>query len=257
MDDNAQEQSRWQQLRLPAINQAPPLLLRETDVHVWRVALEAPPLKESESYANLSLDEQERASTYRSTDDRQRFVIGRGILRQLAASYLGLHPTEVTFEYGALGKPRLRTPGGSRELAFNVAHSGQLILLAFSSGRPVGIDVERLRTLDDSLRDVPRRFSPQEQVYLQRATQSQAGRRFFDLWTRKEAVAKAWGYGLALPMSKFSVCSESGPCERARFDAACAHLSSCVISSLPSDAGYASAIARLGDTMFRAHCWKI
>lgn len=69
---------------------------------------------------------------------------------------------------------------------FSVSHCEGLILCALSTGGPVGIDAERLGGLQagDFL------------LYLNAAERAWAGHsatRFYSVWTRKEAVAKAAG----------------------------------------------------------------
>jgi phosphopantetheinyl transferase len=64
-------------------------------------------------------------------------------LREILGRYLGLPASELRFETGRHGKPRLAAPGG--ELAFNLSHSSSLALVAVAR-REVGVDVERIRT---------------------------------------------------------------------------------------------------------------
>ena len=63
-------------------------------------------------------------------------------LRQLLAGYLACPLGDLRFELGPLGKPRLLARN-STDLRFNVSHSGELVQLAFSRRREVGVDVEQ------------------------------------------------------------------------------------------------------------------
>ena len=92
--------------------------------------------------ATLSEDELERAAEKDGAQLR-RFVTTRGILRELLASYAGVLPTEVAFEYSEHGKPKAFTASGDGPY-FNVSHSGDLALFAFSSDQEVGVDVEQV-----------------------------------------------------------------------------------------------------------------
>src|SRR5262245_26972367 len=114
------------------------------EVRVWVVPLDAPPVASDELLACLTSDEQSRAERYNVAHARQQFVIGRGLLRRLLGHCLGVDPVEVAINYSGAGKPVLADT--STGLHFNVTHTNGLALLALAR-RPVGVDVERLRSL--------------------------------------------------------------------------------------------------------------
>ena len=87
------------------------------------------------------------------------------------------------------GKPTL--PGGS---PFSLAHSGDYVVLAVSSG-PVGVDIEKHRPL--RFFELTARFFAAERACADSLSA------FFDLWTAKEALAKMLGVGLALSMRRY------------------------------------------------------
>ena len=60
----------------------------------------------------LAKDEIERANRFRFQKDRERFVAGRGLLRMILSSYVGVPPGEIIFTYGSHGKPGLRRQDG-------------------------------------------------------------------------------------------------------------------------------------------------
>src|SRR5512142_286431 len=53
----------------------------------------------------LSPEEAKRAAEFRFEQHGKQYVIGRGLLRMLLASYLAADPREVRFQYSARGKP--------------------------------------------------------------------------------------------------------------------------------------------------------
>jgi 4'-phosphopantetheinyl transferase len=79
-----------------------------------------------------------------------------------------------------------------------------LCLLAVTEDVEVGVDVERVRPLDDALTIAKNRFTPAE------AAAIDSPESFFALWTRKEAVSKCLGWGLSLPFDVFSVAAQPG-----------------------------------------------
>ena len=117
-------------------------------------------------------------------------------LRTIIATLVRRAPAQVRFEHGPFGKPRLSVEAGQRPLHFSLTRSGDLCLIATSSDHAVGIDVEQMSSQggEDSIADQV--FTPHEKAMLQSLTGPQKRRVFLDLWTRKEACAKAMGMGL-------------------------------------------------------------
>jgi 4'-phosphopantetheinyl transferase len=117
---------------------------------------------------------------------------------------LGGDPAGVRFRFSEKGKPGIAEPHANR-LEFNVAHSGDVILLAFTRGRAVGVDVEQIRT-DFTTDEVAERFfSSSERRSLRSLAPAVRYEAFFRCWTRKEAYIKATGDGLSLGLDQFDV----------------------------------------------------
>jgi 4'-phosphopantetheinyl transferase len=93
-----------------------------------------------------------------------------------------------------------------------VSHSGSLALYAVTRGRLVGIDVEEIRPIPDADQVAERFFSPAEQVALRAMPDERRLDAFYACWTRKEALVKALGDGLSVPLEAFDVSVEpEGP----------------------------------------------
>jgi len=148
-------------------------------------------------------DECRRAGRFRLARDRRRYIVARGLLRELLAARLGTHPRAVELAYGAHGKPRLSPGFAGVDLGFNVSHCGDFALFAFCRGREVGVDVEALVPMQDA-DAVARHFFPRGELRAYRALPPQDRERgFFTCWTRKEAYLKALGGGLQSSLSEF------------------------------------------------------
>jgi 4'-phosphopantetheinyl transferase len=170
------------------------------DVVVWRADLDRGlPERLASLGALLSADELERARRFYFERDRQRFVVGRAVLRALLAGYLGRAPREIAFRYGAHGKPELASSEGEPALHFNLAHSDALLLIAFARAGEVGVDVEKIRDLPDWESIARLSFSPSELERLRVCRPEERRDEFFRAWTRQEAVLKALGTGLGEP----------------------------------------------------------
>ena len=189
----------------PWSNPTWPVKLGQDEVHVWRARLDVP-AEELPARARLLTDEERaRGARYLRPEVGTRFVAGRGLLRRLLGMYLGADATEVEFFFNAFGKPALAPKHGAGDLRFNLSHSHDWALLAFTRGRELGVDIERVRP-DFATREIAQRFfSPAEAERLQALPAGEQASAFFQCWTRKEGYIKARGEGLSLGLNSFEV----------------------------------------------------
>jgi 4'-phosphopantetheinyl transferase len=97
----------------------------------------------------------------------------------------------------ALGKPVLADASDGRTaLTFNVSHTRGLVACVVSRNLDVGIDVERTGHGVDALDIARDRFSSQEVRSLEHCDSAVRAAQFTELWTLKEAYAKATGVGV-------------------------------------------------------------
>src|SRR5438093_3103118 len=81
--------------------------LASGEVHIWCASLDVPPETSARLYATLTPDERTRSARFRFERDQQRFIVARGVLRDLLGRYLQTQPGQVSFVYNAFGKPDL------------------------------------------------------------------------------------------------------------------------------------------------------
>ena len=86
----------------------------------------------------LAEDEINRANRFYFQKDRERFIAGRGLLRVILSSYVGVPADEIIFTYGSHGKPGLERQDGQPAIEFNLAHSGGTAIYAITRDRAVG-----------------------------------------------------------------------------------------------------------------------
>jgi 4'-phosphopantetheinyl transferase len=174
------------------------------EVHVWRAILDQPRDAIARFMRILAPDERAHAEKFHFEADRKRHIIGRGLSRLLLAHCLGRPADELKFEHNEFGKPSLAL-GLHPPLQFNVSHSGELVLVALTLGRALGIDVERMQR-DVAKEEIAARFfSTNECRALAALAPDLQCAAFFACWTRKEAYLKARGDGLSLPLDQFDV----------------------------------------------------
>jgi 4'-phosphopantetheinyl transferase len=174
-------------------------------VRLWHWPLDLAAAETAALRALLSAEERARADRFILPGHTARFVVAHGRLRQLLGQLLGQPPVALAFHAGPGGKPELAVSG----LRFSLSHTAGIAALAVAPFE-LGLDIEIIRPID---RDVPERFFSRPERDALRALPEPAWLdAFFRCWTRKEAVSKALGLGLALPLDQFSVsCSPAEP----------------------------------------------
>ena len=181
------------------------LILSEEEVHIWRADLEVDECFQSSLLKHLSPDEKNRAGKFRFAKDRCNFVAARGILRLLLGKYLEIKPAEISFQYSKFGKPGI---ANNNSLQFNISHSQNIALFAFTKRFNIGVDVEFVNPSIEVKDIATNFFSTNEIMNLLALPEKQQALGFFNCWTRKEAFIKAVGEGLSFPLDKFEVSLE-------------------------------------------------
>ena len=191
-------------------------VLREGEVHVWLANLELEIYAMPKFLRDLSLTERTRAQRLQFDHDRRRFVIAKGLLRNLLGGYMGMKPNEIQFTMGPSGKPEIaqRLQTSHDPIHFNQAHSGHLGIYAFCRNRRVGVDIEEVRPFPDMDQIASLLFSTQEMAVFQSLSTKERQRAFFSAWTHKEAFVKALGKGLTLPLNHFEMSRAHGSLSR-------------------------------------------
>lgn len=178
--------------------------LSSESIHIWGIHV-PDMLDRLDALENVLTDgEREKASRFHRASDRQSSIASRGALRILLAGYTGLATDKIRFAYSGNGKPHL---DGSN-VAFNVSHSGDWVVLAIGCDRSVGVDIEKIKREMDVGPISSRYFSPDEHDYLNHAEDVHAA--FFQLWVRKEAYIKACGSTLFAELKGLSVPTGDG-----------------------------------------------
>lgn len=229
------------------------LTLGRDEVHVWQASLNLPPALMEAFRQILAADELARAARFVFERDRGHFIAARGMLRTLLGRYVNREPATLSFHYGANGKPALVGEGGEAAIRFNLSHSHGAGLYAFSRGREVGIDLERMRA-DLAIMEIARRFfSPAEAAMLSALPIEAQRQAFFRCWTGKEAYVKARGHGLSLPLDQLDM--PLGPEEQGAGPGEPSEASRWTLQEFTPAPGYAAALAVEGRG-WRLACWR-
>jgi 4'-phosphopantetheinyl transferase len=166
------------------------------DIHVWSVSLQ----RAAREPAALTGEEHRVAGAIQSRRARARYVAGRTLLRRRLGRLLGRDPLAVAIVEGPDGKPALAEP----VLSFNLSHAGELILIAIARPRRLGVDVEEIRPDFEARAVADELLDPADRDEVTRGAAREGARAFFRYWTRYEAVIKARGDGLVVPLRGFA-----------------------------------------------------
>lgn len=208
------------------------------EVHLYGLALPHDPDELARLGGLLTTGEIDRAALLKSEPAQRRCLAGRGLLREILGAYLGIDAKQVQLAAEEHGKPFL--PEDPKNLCFNLAHSGDNLLLAIAVNRAVGIDLELIdpvKPLKEMARLV---FSRREQEQLSQLASPRLETAFYRNWVRKEACLKACGRGFSLPGNSFELSLLD---EKPAVMIACCNRQSWQILDLAVPHGYCAALA--------------
>jgi len=149
-------------------------------------------------------------------DVRARRQTHRRVVRQILATVTGVPEQDLPIVVAPGGKPGFAddAPEHVRSVHFNASHSGEHLVLACSTSGPVGVDAEQARPLDAGA-VAGYALAPRELARLSSLPPAEQPAVLLRVWTRKEALLKAEGVGLARPASSLEVDFDRPPAVRA------------------------------------------
>ena len=150
-------------------------------------------VEDYEKYFSLMSDEKKkRLNRFRFENDRKRSVAGEMLARQMISEYCSANEGDIVFLPDKFGKPYAK----GLKVHFSISHSNDMALCAVGPS-PVGADIEKIREIKDSVIERVCTEHEIEYVNKQEITHEERMRRFFEVWTFKEAYFKYLGTGLS------------------------------------------------------------
>jgi 4'-phosphopantetheinyl transferase len=182
--------------------------LAADEIGVWLIELDAglesqTEIDDTEPGPELDVldgEERVRAGRFIRARDRRRFARCRSALREILGGLLCERPGSLRFRAVGRGKPELdfpRSDGGEPPVQFNVSHSSDLAAIAVCHSRELGIDLEQVRAIGEADRIVESFFSAGELAEFGQIGSEKKAMAFLRGWTRKEAILKGLGVGIA------------------------------------------------------------
>ena len=146
---------------------------------------------------HLPDDFQLKILKYRRWQDAQLSLLGRLLLENGLKSQGLTGETKLNVHYTSYNKPYLN----NKKIKFNISHSGDFVVCAITQNQEIGIDIEILEDVDiENFKD-QMTIKEWEGIFYSNDTK----RSFFNYWTQKEAILKAQGKGLSIPLKSFEV----------------------------------------------------
>ena len=158
------------------------------------------------AWAGLGPEERSALLRIRAPEARRDSLAAHALARAMLARIAGCPPSQLRFHVAPGGRPEVTAPPPARRLRFSLSHADGIALCAIASGVVVGADVESRRNVGpDPLGVAATVCSPRERDALLASPPAQRAERFLQLWTMKEAIAKAAGHGLGVPLHDIRV----------------------------------------------------
>jgi len=138
----------------------------------------------------LPIPEQQKMKRYIRKADAYTSLLGKLLLlKQLENTPFSLND----IKYNPQNRPYF-----SGQLDFNISHSSEYIICAFCEQGKLGIDIEKIKPIE--LKYFKKYWTKNEYQIIDNQLD-----KFYFFWTRKEAIIKANGKGLTIPLNQFSV----------------------------------------------------
>lgn len=147
-------------------------------------------------YLNLIPEEiKNRILRLKRWEDRQASLYGKLLLKK-GLEELRLDSGLVDLNYTQYGRPYIE-----RNPDFNISHSTGYVVCAISTNGKIGIDIEEIKAIP--IDDFKKQFSKEEWNII--TTSHDTYFWFYYYWTAKEAVIKAEGKGLNIPLTSITI----------------------------------------------------
>ena len=151
-------------------------------------------------FALMSSEKRERVSRFKNIEDKKRSVCAEMLAKRAIAEKCGIKESDIIFDIQDGGKPFCK----NAVIHFSISHSGDYAVCAVSDAQ-VGIDIQKIREYS---RNTAHRVCSESELEIIEKSEEEATE-FIKLWTKKEAVMKMKGIGIASPEVKNCLCGKN------------------------------------------------
>ncbi len=153
-------------------------------------------------FSKMNEAKQLRVKKFLNENDIKRSIAGDMLARKMISNECNISPEKIQIINGVFGKPQLK----NFELNFNISHSNEIVTCC-TSQNPIGIDVEEIVNIKTNLLskvctddDFIFIFGKKTHSLEFKLSKNQL-KKFYEIWTTKEAYFKCIGTGIIKPKS--------------------------------------------------------
>jgi len=143
---------------------------------------------------------QQKVLRYKKWENQQAAILGRVLLNTLIKTY-DLNLSLEALLYTAHQKPYFE----NNKIFFNISHTEDIVTCTITDVNDIGIDIEKLNAID--VYPLKNMLTKNEWKYVN--SSDNPSDHFISLWTKKEAIIKALGHGLSVPLDSFELSNEN------------------------------------------------
>ena len=221
-------------------------MLGINEVEIWHGKVTAEDAHYQAYWHVLDEAEQAQARKFKNALLTKRYVEVHGRLRNTLAQMLNQPPEKINIKKAGHGKPYL---ADNPELAFNLSHSADRLMIAVGWNSQLGVDIEVCKQRINLPGLVDKCFAEEEASYWNKLPETQKNQAFYRFWTRKEALVKATGHGIALGLNH-CVINPENPTEFLRVPDLCGQASAWHVQNIDLGEGIYGAL--VADKKFTA-----
>jgi 4'-phosphopantetheinyl transferase len=174
-------------------------------LHLWKFDSLQQKINTKSASVCLSHKEITRAQKFINESDRTRYIKAHYFLRQVLTKYLKINANQIEFVKGFNNKPYLKFQN-SDSIYFNLSYRDNMFLLGISSCETMGVDIERIREVNDVSSFCNDYFAAQEkEIIMTSHNKDEQLAKLFTFWVIKESVIKALGTGFTKPLPTYDL----------------------------------------------------
>jgi len=207
-------------------------------IEIWHGKIDDEDADYQRYWRVLDAAEQAHVGKFKNDLLRKRYVEVHGRLRNVLAQRLNESPEKINIKKAEHGKPYL---ADNPELAFNLSHSENAMVIAIGWNCRLGVDMELSKPRTNLIGLVEKCFADEEIAYWNGLSDVEKTVEFYRFWTRKEAFVKATGRGIGLGLSD-CVINPENQTEFLRVPAGCGQASTWHVQDIALGQGVCSAL---------------
>jgi 4'-phosphopantetheinyl transferase len=170
--------------------------LKNSELHIWWTNLDQSPGIGEKYLSFLTESEINKINNYKTQLLRNRQIVSKAILKKTISEYLNIDILEIEYSLNKYGKPFLNKSLNHSSLNFNISHSENIGIFAFSLD-DIGIDVEKIKEISNLGEVKEITLTDFEQKWYNNLDKEVQTEIFYKVWTIKEAFLKAIGKGFS------------------------------------------------------------